>query len=65
MGEIPIDLSVREGSDLGKPIVVAYPEHPVSQSFLSLAKQVAAQISIQDLSPVDKEELETMPTLKL
>lgn len=51
LGTIPIDLSVREGGDTGKPITAVDPEHPVSKAFEAVAKQVAAQISIQALSP--------------
>jgi ATP-binding protein involved in chromosome partitioning len=51
LGTVPIDISVREGGDFGKPITAVDPEHPVSKSFEALAKQVAAQISIQALTP--------------
>lgn len=51
LGEIPIDLSLREGGDIGKPITATDKEHPVSQAFIALAKQVAAQISIAALAP--------------
>jgi ATP-binding protein involved in chromosome partitioning len=51
LGSIPIDLAIREGGDLGKPITAIQPEHPVSKAFEAVAKQVAAQISIQALSP--------------
>ncbi|HEY9869434.1 MAG TPA: Mrp/NBP35 family ATP-binding protein [Candidatus Obscuribacterales bacterium] len=51
LGEIPIDPALREGGDAGKPVTAVDPEHPVSQAFMSLAKQVAAQISIVALAP--------------
>ena len=44
------DQAVREGGDEGKPIVVMDPMHPVSQAFIAIAKQLAAQASIHALS---------------
>ncbi|HEY9788426.1 MAG TPA: Mrp/NBP35 family ATP-binding protein [Candidatus Obscuribacterales bacterium] len=52
LGEVPLDTSIREGGDSGKPITAARPEHPVSKAFLEIAKQVAAQVSIHALTPV-------------
>ncbi|RAL22805.1 sodium:proton antiporter [Lujinxingia litoralis] len=43
LGEIPLDLSVREGGDAGRPVVVSQPESPVTAAFVELAKAVAAQ----------------------
>ncbi len=51
LGEIPLDQKIREGGDLGKPIVVSEPQHAVSQAFFEIAKNVAAQVSIQSLAP--------------
>jgi ATP-binding protein involved in chromosome partitioning len=51
LGEIPLDPSVRIGGDIGEPITASHPEHPVSQAFLEVAKQVAAQVSINALAP--------------
>ncbi|MBX3072353.1 Mrp/NBP35 family ATP-binding protein [Candidatus Obscuribacterales bacterium] len=52
LGEVPIDISVREGGDQGEPVVACKPESPVSQVFIEIAKQVAAQVSIHALQPV-------------
>ena len=40
IGEVPIVEEVRAGGDIGKPIVVQQPEHPVSQIFLRLAARI-------------------------
>lgn len=42
LGEIPLDPSVREGGDRGRPVVAADPEGPVSQAFTALAEKVVA-----------------------
>jgi len=51
LGEIPIDVAVRQGGDQGLPIVALDKNHPVSQAFVDLAKRVAAQVSIAALTP--------------
>jgi ATP-binding protein involved in chromosome partitioning len=52
IGEIPLETGVRTGSDAGKPITTADPDHPVSQAFREAAKKLAAQVSIKALQPV-------------
>jgi ATP-binding protein involved in chromosome partitioning len=51
LGEIPLDTAIREGGDTGAPITATNPESPVSQAFIEIAKQVAAQVSIHALTP--------------
>jgi MinD-like ATPase involved in chromosome partitioning or flagellar assembly len=36
-----------EGSDLGLPVVAAFPESPASEAFREIASQLAASVSIQ------------------
>lgn len=52
LGEIPLDVVVREGGDQGTPVTASDINHPVAQAFLSAAKQMAAQVSIKSLAPV-------------
>jgi ATP-binding protein involved in chromosome partitioning len=40
LGEIPIDVALRESGDAGKPLVLAQPEHPVSKRFMAIAQTV-------------------------
>jgi ATP-binding protein involved in chromosome partitioning len=49
LGEVPIDTRVRSGGDEGMPIVSAAPDAPAAQAFMAVARQVAAQVSIQNL----------------
>ena len=46
LGAIPIATSIREGGDLGVPVVVSQPDSPQARSFKSIAQNVAAQVSI-------------------
>lgn len=44
LGSIPIDPSVREWGDKGKPVVVSQPDSPVAKRFLELAEEVAKRV---------------------
>lgn len=49
LGEIPIDPRIREGGDLGRPIVTASPDSPVAKQFMAVAGVLAQQVSIVDI----------------
>jgi ATP-binding protein involved in chromosome partitioning len=49
LGEVPLHPTVRRGGDAGKPIVLADPDAAVSQTFRSIARQVACAISVRNL----------------
>ncbi len=50
LGKIPIDPTVREGGDSGKPIVVAKPDSPAAKALSEVAEKVAARISVEAMS---------------
>ena len=43
--QMPIDISVREGGDVGKPAVWSHPDSQVAAAFHELAGKVAAKVS--------------------
>src|SRR5512133_3191209 len=49
LGEVPLDLSVREAGDKGVPIVAGAPESPQAEAFLTVARNVAGAVSTQVL----------------
>jgi ATP-binding protein involved in chromosome partitioning len=49
LGEVPIDLAIREGGDHGLPIVAGAPDSPQAQAFLAVARNVAGAVSTQVL----------------
>jgi ATP-binding protein involved in chromosome partitioning len=49
LGEVPIDLAIREGGDHGVPIVSGAPESPQAEAFLTVARNVAGAVSTQVL----------------
>jgi ATP-binding protein involved in chromosome partitioning len=60
LGGIPIAINIREGGDLGVPIVVSAPDSPQAHAFRTVAQNVAAQISINAI-----KANKTLPVLNL
>jgi ATP-binding protein involved in chromosome partitioning len=50
LGEIPLDVSIREGGDTGMPIVLHNPESPAAKAFAQIAGRVAAQVSMSNIN---------------
>jgi ATP-binding protein involved in chromosome partitioning len=46
LGQIPIEIAVREGGDSGNPITVAAPDSPSARAFGDIAGKIAQRISI-------------------
>ncbi|MEP7212464.1 MAG: Mrp/NBP35 family ATP-binding protein [Acidobacteriota bacterium] len=51
LGQVPMGMEVREGGDIGVPVVVSFPDSPQSQAFRNTAEEVARQISIEAMKP--------------
>ena len=48
LGEVPLDAGIRTGGDVGKPVMIAEPNSPISEAFRQVASQVASQVSIEN-----------------
>ncbi len=53
LGEIPLVRELREACDRGTPLVAVRPEHPQSQAFLAIARQVVAELTRDGARPSD------------
>jgi ATP-binding protein involved in chromosome partitioning len=53
LGRLPIYQPIREGSDMGVPLVVAEPASTAAKAFLTVAERTAAQISIAAQKAID------------
>jgi len=51
LGEIPIDMALREACDDGRPIVAAAPDSPTAQAFLAIAGQLAEALQAETAKP--------------
>jgi ATP-binding protein involved in chromosome partitioning len=60
LGSLPLDISIREQTDDGKPTVVAEPDGRIAQIFREIARRVAAKLSLQA-----KEYTTKFPTIKV
>ncbi len=47
LGELPLDIRIREEADSGKPTVVVEPDSRISEIYREIARRVAAKLSIQ------------------
>jgi ATP-binding protein involved in chromosome partitioning len=47
LGALPLDLSIRENADAGRPSVVADPDGPIAQTYREIARKFAAQLCVQ------------------
>jgi len=47
LGSLPLDLSIRENADHGKPSVVADPDGAIAQSYGEIARKLAAKLALQ------------------
>jgi len=54
LGEIPLVPIIRETSDAGTPVVATSPSGPEAQSFIAVARRVAAKLSTQDTRQAPK-----------
>jgi ATP-binding protein involved in chromosome partitioning len=50
LGQIPIDLAVREGGDTGKPVVVSEPDSAAARALVEVAGRIAARVSTVNAS---------------
>ena len=45
LGQLPIDMAVREGGDTGSPVVISQPDSAIAQAMMEVAGRVAARVS--------------------
>jgi ATP-binding protein involved in chromosome partitioning len=49
LGEIPMDMKIRQGGDAGKPVVIGHPESPEAKQFTEIAKQLTLTVKERNL----------------
>ena len=47
LGQLPLDRSIREGADTGKPIVAMQPTSAISHIYLEIARRASARLALQ------------------
>jgi ATP-binding protein involved in chromosome partitioning len=46
LGEIPLDVTLREGSDIGQPIVEAHPDAPAAKVLREIARRLVELVPV-------------------
>jgi ATP-binding protein involved in chromosome partitioning len=46
LGRVPIYQPIREGSDIGVPLMLSEPESPAARAIMATAERIAAEVSI-------------------
>ncbi len=64
LGEVPLEPQIRVGGDEGQPIVVREPDSVAAKSIRAIARQVAAAVSVRNLTS-DSSKFEGAPELKI
>ncbi len=47
LGEVPLDIEIRETSDSGRPIVVSRPDSPHAKTFVAIAERIRDKVKAQ------------------
>ena len=47
LGSLPLDISIREGVDNGKPTVAMQPDSPIAKTYREIARRAAAKLSLR------------------
>ena len=47
LGEVPLDIEIRETSDSGRPIVVSRPNSPHAATFVAIAERIRDKVTAQ------------------
>ena len=58
LGEVPLDLAIRQQSDAGSPIVVSQPESASAKTLREISRKIAAQVSIRAFTQLPVLEVE-------
>ena len=48
LGEVPLDIEIRETSDSGRPIVVSRPDSPHAKTFVAIAERIRDKVAAPD-----------------
>ncbi|OJT24260.1 chromosome partitioning protein [Archangium sp. Cb G35] len=49
LGEIPLELKIREAGDAGVPVVLSAPESAEAQAFVAMARNIAGRVSTENM----------------
>lgn len=47
LGQLPLNIQIRQSADIGEPILIQNPNHPISQIYTQIALKLAANLSLR------------------
>jgi ATP-binding protein involved in chromosome partitioning len=47
LGQLPLDIHIRQYADSGEPIVVAQPDSRIAQIYLDIARKMSARLALK------------------
>jgi ATP-binding protein involved in chromosome partitioning len=62
LGRVPLDTAIRQGGDMGHPIVVSLPHSPAGEAFGKAAQQAAVQLSIEAIKKPRRAKIMLRPS---
>lgn len=65
LGEVPLEMAVRESGDHGTPVVLRDPDSASAQAIRTIAQQIAAAVSVRNLSQAQAKNFVADPDLKM
>jgi ATP-binding protein involved in chromosome partitioning len=54
LGQLPLDKSIREQTDSGKPTVVADPDGPLAMHYRNIARRIAVKLAQHEVVPTNR-----------
>ncbi|MDN4504171.1 iron-sulfur cluster carrier protein ApbC [Alteromonadaceae bacterium BrNp21-10] len=60
LGQLPLDVVIREHADSGKPLVINEPDSPLTQSYLAVASAMSKQLYVQSMQPTSKIQIQNV-----
>lgn len=63
LGELPLDIRIRTGSDSGQPVLVTDPEGTLAAAYQSIATRVVSELEALEKSKSDSGSTQAMPSI--
>lgn len=60
LGQLPLDIVIREHADKGEPLLISEPDSPLSASYRSAARNMTKQLYLQSLKPGQKISIQNL-----
>jgi ATP-binding protein involved in chromosome partitioning len=63
LGELPLDIRIREGADSGRPVLVEEPEGSLARAYLGIARSLIQALAAREATSDGKETRSAVPEI--